>query len=97
MPPLTKEERVKESIHILTKLIKLGIPPTDPGYQGTKVALDAWIFDGKARTEQVDFPRAGRVAHMFLPSLASEKITYVLKATEYLKAELLAKEAEELD
>ena len=82
------QERLKESINILKKLQDLGIPPTDPGYTNTKVVLDAWILDGESRNTQVDFPRAGRVAHIFLPKFTNEKISYVLKATEALKAEL---------
>ena len=90
MPPqqLTKNDRVRESVNILSKLKKLGIPEVDIGYRNTKVVLDKWIADGEATEAQVDFPRAGRIAHMFLPSTAGEKITYVLKATEQLKEEL---------
>jgi len=89
---LSKQERVKESLNILNKLVNLGIPKTDLGYTGTKAVLDQWISDGQTRNEQVFFPRAKRIAHMFLPSLTSQKITYVLKATEALKDELSTQE-----
>jgi len=85
---ISKLDRVKESVNILKKLKDLGIPETDPGYTGTKKVLDEWIFDGESKTAEVGFPRAGRIAHIFLPSMTNQKISVVLKATEALKAEI---------
>jgi hypothetical protein len=91
----TKFERVQDSVEILKKLKGLGFNEVDSGYLGTKKALDAWIADGEAREEQIPFYRAGRVAHMSLPSKAGRKPAYVLKATEELKEEISRKEREE--
>jgi hypothetical protein len=94
MAPITKQERVKESVQILKKLQELGVPPTDPGYTNTKAVLDTWIFDGKECKAEVEFPRAGRIAHIFLPCLTTQKISFVLKPTEWLLEQLKA-EAEQ--
>ena len=88
MPPALKDkaERVRDAVEILQQLKEIGIPPFDPGYEATKKLLDAWIADGEPREEKIPFPKALRVAHVLLPRLAGRKTTFVLKATEELKA-----------
>jgi hypothetical protein len=83
-----KAERVKDAIGVLNQLKNIGIPPSDPGYVGTKQVLDAWIADGEPRTEKIPFPRALRMGHLMLPRLSGRNVTFVLKATDQLKEAL---------
>jgi len=80
MSPLlkTRNDRVIEAIGILRKLIDLGFYASESGYIITKQVLDDWIADGEDR-------RAMRVGHLTLPRLASNEVTFVLKATDELK------------
>jgi hypothetical protein len=88
MPPTLKDkaERVRDAVEILMQLKEVGIPPFDSGYIGTKALLDAWIADGEPREEKIPFPKALRVGHLILPRLAGRKPSFVLKATDELKA-----------
>ena len=75
----TKDERVRESVQILTKLRGLGIPQNDIGYLLTKQALDSWIASGEEAHHEIPFPRANRTGYLDLPSLASDIARFVLK------------------
>lgn len=75
-----KSERVAEAVDILTKLKKVGIPASEPGYKITKQALDTWIATGAASTTEAPFMRYGRTGIMILPDKASEKASYLLRA-----------------
>ena len=87
MSPLlkTRNDRVIEAIGILRKLIDLGFYASESGYIITKQVLDDWIADGEDHNEKIPFHRAMRVGHLTLPRLASNKVTFVLKATDELK------------
>ena len=87
MPELkTKFDRVKESVEILKKLQEFGVHISEPGYVKTKEILDAWISDGESRSDKIPFPRASRIGHIVLPKFQGKNASYVLKATEELKA-----------
>jgi len=86
-PLKDKGERVRDAVEILQQLKEIGIPIFDSGYQETKKLLDAWIADGEPREEKIPFPKALRVAHILLPRLAGRKTSFVLKATDELKAQ----------
>ena len=77
----TKGERLSEVITLLKRLIEVGIPDTDYGYKETKKILDAWLIDGEAREERVEFPRYGRVGHLSLFSDSGKHPVFVLKAS----------------
>ena len=74
METKAKSDRVAEAVDILTKLKKVGIPTSEPGYKITKQALDIWIATCAAST------RYGRTGIMVIPEKASEKASYLLRA-----------------
>jgi hypothetical protein len=80
MEAKSKSDRVAEAVDILTKLKKVGIPTSEPGYKMTKQALDTWIATGAATTTEAPFPRYGRTGIMVLPEKVSEKASYLLRA-----------------
>jgi hypothetical protein len=87
MEAKSKSDRVAEAVDILTKLKKVGIPTSEPGYKITKQALDIWIATGAASTTEAPFPRYGRTGIMVLPEKASEKASYLLRADSAEAAE----------
>ena len=83
---MDKLSRVSHTVTLLKKLIAVGIPQTDSGYNLTKKALDKWISDGEPLESQIQFARYGRVGHL---SLFSDKSpSFVLKATDELKEQI---------
>jgi hypothetical protein len=90
MPILkTKEQRLTDSIEILTNLKNVGADK-DSGYLETKKQLDIWIADGFSWSGKIQFPRYGRYAEIILPQRADRKPTCILRATDLLKEELSA-------
>jgi hypothetical protein len=83
---MDKGLRVSHTVTLLKKLIAVGIPQTDSGYLLTKKALDTWISDGEPLETQIEFARYGRVGHL---SLSDKSPTFVLKATEELKEQMV--------
>jgi hypothetical protein len=72
-PPTEKkvkstDERVRESIEILTKVRELGIPPTDPGYEKLSAKFNEWIRGGEAWSGYVDLVLWNRRAKLLLPT-----------------------------
>jgi hypothetical protein len=63
----TKEDRVKEAVTILKKLMEVGITNMDPGYKQVKEYLDKWIADGESADYRIEFARYGRKAELILP------------------------------
>ena len=63
----TKEERVREAVTILKKLMEVGITAMDPGYKQVKEHLDKWIADGEYAEYKLEFARYGRRAELILP------------------------------
>ncbi len=76
-----------EVVTLLKKLIKVGIPVTDPGYKQCKEIMDAWVNDesGEDVKAEIQFMRYGRVGHLSLFSESGKNPIFVLKATEELK------------
>ena len=63
-----REERVKETITLLKRMLELGIPATEPGYKMLKEKFRDWCKeDGEAWIGEVYFPRFGRRAEVVLP------------------------------
>jgi hypothetical protein len=50
-----KAERLKETITLLKKLPQVGIPDNSYMYEKVKGLMTAWVNDGPAVTERLDF------------------------------------------
>lgn len=50
-----KAERLKETITLLKKLPQVGIPDSSYAYEKVKGLMTAWVNDGPAHTELIDF------------------------------------------
>jgi len=50
-----KAERLKETITLLKKLPQVGIPESSYAYGKVKDLMSAWVNDGPAITERIDF------------------------------------------
>lgn len=77
-----KESRVKESITLLKKFPKLGIPLTEPAVKELKKHLDAYINDGTCWEGTIDFLRFGRIAEVKLPFSKNETIEVTLRVAD---------------
>jgi len=51
----SKGERLKETITLLKKLPKVGIPDSSYAYEKVKGLMTNWVNDGPAHTELIDF------------------------------------------
>jgi hypothetical protein len=91
----TRNERVIEAIGVLRNLLTVGFYTSESGYIMTKQVLDDWIADGEDRIEEIPFHRAMRVGHLTLPRLASNKVTFILKATDQLKEQFEGQRGQE--
>ena len=63
----TKEERVKEGIHLLKQLLDAGVKQHG-SYLDLKVRIDEWIKTGEAWSGSVPFQEYGRKAEVILPA-----------------------------
>lgn len=77
------QERLKESIEILKKLVELGVPDTDPSYKELSSHFNIWIKGGDAWQGTVDFMRFERRAHVVLPTKLGCKATCILKQYKF--------------
>jgi hypothetical protein len=82
-----KGEKVKEVVTLLKKLIKVGIPTTDPGYKIAKACMDSWIKEDKDVHEEIPFMRYGRMGHLSLYSEEGKAAQFVLKVLDSAKDE----------
>jgi hypothetical protein len=64
----SKEERLKESIRILTQIKELGINQNDIGYKELSVKFSEWVKGGEAWQGTIDFYRYNRRARVLLPT-----------------------------
>jgi hypothetical protein len=62
------EERLKESMSILSKLQELGIPNTDPSYKQLSAKFSEWVKGGETWQGNIDFHRFNRRAKVLLPT-----------------------------
>jgi hypothetical protein len=79
-PEKTKEDRVRETVTLLKKLLEVGVCTTDPGYIESKKAMDAWIADGRSVSQTIEFPTIGRRGELVLPRKQSAAASLLLKA-----------------
>lgn len=75
----SREDRVKESITIILKMIEIGVSRTDPSFLEMKSRMDEWIDGGKSWTGKIKFPLVGRYAIIVLPERASTCATVEFK------------------
>jgi hypothetical protein len=81
-PEKTKEERVQETVRIMTGLIGAGIRADDPSYFLIKSHFDEWIKTGKPWSGSIELVRYGRRADINLPKRNSSAATLNLIAVK---------------
>ena len=74
-----KEDRVREGITILTKLMEVGFSKNDSAFAEVQTAISAWVKTGDKSEKQFPIPRYGRLAILTLPSKRRDTATLVLK------------------
>ena len=79
MADKTREERVKEAVHLLKQLLGTGVSKDDPSYIQTKTFIDAWIGNGLTVDEKIEFPRYGRRLELHLPRRSGKSAEAVFK------------------
>lgn len=72
----TKEDRVRETVEILTKLRQLGIAPTEPGFIETKRHMDEWIATGESAAYKYLFPFYARRCELVLTRKKVQPATF---------------------
>lgn len=63
----SKEDRVKEGLHILSQLKEAGVAPTSGGFVQLREQISTWVSIGKAWDGRIEFPEYGRYAMVELP------------------------------
>jgi hypothetical protein len=81
MPPEVKSrpERLKDTIMILKKLQRVGIPKTNTGYQEIQRLMTEWVNSTEAFTHTVPIMRFGRDADLILPDESGKTATVNLR------------------
>lgn len=86
MPPLrdkTKEERLKEGMHVLNRLKEVGIPMDNDGFIEVKNAISRWVQDGQAVIiENINFfpfDRMGKLTLFRVSGPKTEPIMFLKK------------------
>jgi hypothetical protein len=69
-PVKPTDERLKESMNILNKLLELGIPKSDSSYKELSAKFSEWVKGGETWQGNVDFLRFNRRAKVLLPTRA---------------------------
>jgi hypothetical protein len=75
----TKENRVKEGLHILNQLREAGVSQTSSGFMDLKSRVSEWVNSGKSWDGRIEFPEYGRYAMVELPKSASVVATLAFK------------------
>ena len=77
----SKEDRLKETIHLLKQILKLGIADTDPAYIEIKTHLNEWIKsdDKHVKEFNIEFVRHGRKATLTLPWKSDKTCEFLMK------------------
>ncbi len=78
--PKKKEERVAESVKLLTQMKEIGIVETCEGYMEFKKVLETWVTTGEAWKGKIRFHAYGRVADVILPSKEKTYASVMLRA-----------------
>ena len=74
-----KADRLKETIHLLKQLGKLGYTKLTPGFSEIETALKQWVADGEACQKDIDMFKDNRIAELRLPKFAHMAATLKLR------------------
>ena len=77
----TKENRLKEGLHILNQLREAGVRDVSGGFIDLKKQISDWVTTGKAWDGRIEFPDYGRYALVSLPKSANVHATLAFKRT----------------
>ena len=77
----TKEERLKEGLHILNQLKEGGVSQTSSGFMDLKTKVSEWVMNGKSWDGRIEFPEYGRYAMIELPKSAKVSASLAFKRT----------------
>lgn len=69
----TKEDRLKEGIHILSQLREAGVSDKVLSFVQLREQISEWVSTGKAWDGRIEFAEYGRYAEVSLPK--SSKVT----------------------
>jgi hypothetical protein len=75
----TKENRLKEGLHILNQLKDAGVDHTCSGFLELKKQISDWVTTGKSWDGRIEFPDYGRYAVVSLPKSANVDATLAFK------------------
>lgn len=81
-PPKTKEERVKETMNILKKLIELGVSKTDSSFIELKQRMSEWVETGYPWNGKIKFRSYRRLAIINLPETNRAAATVEFNVSE---------------
>ena len=77
----TKEDRLKEGLHILNQLKEGGVAQTSGGFVELKTQVSEWVNSGKSWDGRIEFPEYGRYALIELPKSAKVVASLAFKRT----------------
>lgn len=77
----TKEDRLKEGLHILNQLKEGGVSQTSGGFVDLKSRVSEWVNSGKSWDGRIEFPEYGRYALVELPKSAKVVAALAFKRT----------------
>jgi len=75
----TKEDRVKEGVHILNQLREAGVGDVSEGFVELKKQVSEWVTTGKSWDGCIEFHEYGRYAIVELPKSAKVVSTLAFK------------------
>lgn len=64
------QERMKESVELVSKMKELGVHDSEPGLVELRQKMNAWIRGGQSWSGRIEFPRYNRYAEVVLPDRA---------------------------
>ena len=77
----TKEDRLKEGLHILNQLKEGGVSQASGGFVELKTQVSEWVNSGKSWDGRIEFPEYGRYAIVSLPKSAKVSASVAFKRT----------------
>jgi len=75
----SKADRLKETIHLLRQLGKLGYTDLTPGFSEIQTTLKQWVQDGEKCEKDIDMFKNNRIAELRLPKFADKAATLKLR------------------
>lgn len=75
----SKSDRLKETIHLLKQLGKMGYTELTPGFPEIQTTLKQWVQDGEECAKDIDMFRENRIAELRLPKFANKAATLKLR------------------